>query len=52
MGHHFAIEDVFRNFVKLVNALRFIAAEITNCDFSEGVSFFAPVITATTGFFS
>jgi hypothetical protein len=39
MGHHFTIEDVFRNSVKVVNALRFIAAEITTCDVSEGVFF-------------
>jgi hypothetical protein len=44
MGHHFTIEDVFRNSVKVVNALRFIAAEITSCDVSEGVFFWLPFL--------
>jgi hypothetical protein len=44
MTHSFCFENVFRNFVKVVNALRFIAAEITNCDCSEGVSFWLPLL--------
>ncbi|EFX69287.1 hypothetical protein DAPPUDRAFT_113794 [Daphnia pulex] len=45
MSHHFTIEDVFRNFVKVLHALRFIAAEITTGDVSEGVSFWLPLLS-------
>ncbi|EFX65601.1 hypothetical protein DAPPUDRAFT_117134 [Daphnia pulex] len=48
MSHHFTIEDVFRNFVKVLHALRFIAAEITTGDVSEAV---IPVTRSIATFF-